>query len=71
MLAHSHGQPWNANALASSFAVSPHTATHYRSILEQMFLVRAIHSGVGRYPLSPGTDAVGLDEFLAEILPRL
>ena len=42
MLAHSHGQPWNAQALASSFGVTPPTATHYRSILEQMFLVRAL-----------------------------
>jgi len=42
MLAHNHGQPWNAQELASSFGVTPPTATHYRSILEQMFLVRAL-----------------------------
>lgn len=44
MLAHLHGQPWNAHALASSFGVSPPTATHYRGILEQMLLVRALPS---------------------------
>ena len=42
MLAHNHGQPWNAQGLAASFGVTPPTATHYRSILEQMFLVRAL-----------------------------
>ncbi|MHB2026147.1 MAG: ATP-binding protein [Elusimicrobiota bacterium] len=42
MLAHNHGQSWNAHELASSFGVTPPTATHYRSILEQMFLVRAL-----------------------------
>lgn len=42
MLAYNHGQPWNAHGLASSFGVTPPTATHYRSILEQMFLVRAL-----------------------------
>lgn len=42
MLAHDQGQPWNAQGLASSFGVSPPTATHYRSILEQMFLVRTL-----------------------------
>ncbi len=42
MLAHHHGQSWNAHELASSFGVTPPTATHYRSILEQMFLVRAL-----------------------------
>ncbi|MDD5655937.1 MAG: ATP-binding protein [Elusimicrobia bacterium] len=42
MLAHNHGQPWNAQELASSFGVTPPTATHYRSILEQMFLVRTL-----------------------------
>ena len=42
MLAHSHGQLWNAQQLAASFGVSPPTATHYRSILEQMFLIRTL-----------------------------
>lgn len=42
MLAHDHGQSWNALGLASSFGVSARTATHYRSILEQMFLVRTV-----------------------------
>ncbi len=42
MLAHNHGQLWNAQELASSFGVTPPTATHYRSILEQMFLLRTV-----------------------------
>ena len=42
MLAHNHGQLWNAQQLAANFGVSPPTVTHYRSILEQMFLVRSI-----------------------------
>jgi predicted AAA+ superfamily ATPase len=42
MVAHNHGQPWNAQELASSVGVTPPTATHYRSILEQMFLLRAV-----------------------------
>lgn len=51
MLAHNHGQPWNAQQLASSFGVTPPTASHYRSILEQMLLVRALrpwHSNIGK-----------------------
>jgi len=42
MLAHNHGQLWNAQQLATSFGISPPTAGHYRSILEQMFLVRVL-----------------------------
>jgi predicted AAA+ superfamily ATPase len=30
-----------------------------------------IYNGNERYPLKPGVEAVGLDQFLAEILPRL
>lgn len=51
MLAHSHGGLWNAQKLAASFGVTPPTMTHYRSILEQMFLVRTIypwHSNIGK-----------------------
>lgn len=43
MLAHSSGQLWNAQQLATSFGTSPPTITHYRSILEQMFLVNALY----------------------------
>ncbi|MBI4668851.1 MAG: ATP-binding protein [Elusimicrobia bacterium] len=42
MLAHNHGQLLNSQQLASSFGVSPPTINHYRSILEQMLLVRAL-----------------------------
>lgn len=51
MLAHSHGGLWNAQKLASSFGVTPPTMTHYRSILEQMLLIRTIypwHSNIGK-----------------------
>jgi predicted AAA+ superfamily ATPase len=51
MLAHNHGQAWNAQALAANFGVTAPTATHYRSLLEQMFLVRTLpawHSNLGK-----------------------
>ena len=31
----------------------------------------AVYSGDERYPLSPGVEAIGLDQFLADVLPTL
>lgn len=42
MLAHYHGQTWNASELAQSMSVSPTTATHYRDILSGSFAVRVL-----------------------------
>ncbi len=42
MLAHSHGQLWNASRLASSFGVSAPTVQHYLDILEATYMVRRL-----------------------------
>jgi predicted AAA+ superfamily ATPase len=42
MLAHSHGQLWNASRLASSFGVSAPTMQHYLEILESTYMVRRL-----------------------------
>ena len=42
MLAHSHGQLWNANKIAGSLGVSAPTARHYLDILEDTFVVRQV-----------------------------
>lgn len=42
MLAHVHGQLWNASQLGRSLDVSPHTATRYLDALCQTYLVRRI-----------------------------
>jgi hypothetical protein len=42
MLAHSHGQLWNASRLASGFGVSPPTMQHYLDILEDAFMLRQL-----------------------------
>lgn len=42
MLAHSHGQLWNASRLASSFGVSAPTIQHYLEILESTYMVRRL-----------------------------
>lgn len=42
MLAHYHGQKWNASELATSMSVSYHTAVHYRDILAGAFMVRVL-----------------------------
>ncbi|MEO8362062.1 MAG: ATP-binding protein [Vicinamibacteria bacterium] len=42
MVAHSHGQLWNASRLAVSLQVSPTATTHYLDILEQTFMVRRL-----------------------------
>ena len=42
MLAHSHGQLWNASRIAFSLGVSPPTARHYLDILQDTFMVRQL-----------------------------
>ena len=42
MLAHNHGQTWNASRLAMSLQVSAPTANHYLDILEDTFMVRRL-----------------------------
>ena len=42
MIAHSHGQLWNASQIASSLAISPPTVKHYLDILEGTFIIRQL-----------------------------
>lgn len=42
MLAHSHGQLWNATKIAASLGVSATTARHYVDILQDTFVVRQL-----------------------------
>ena len=42
MLAHHHGQIWNASTIASSLGVSAPTVRHYVDILESTFMVRVL-----------------------------
>lgn len=42
MLAHLHGQLWNASSVARSLGVTAPTASHYLAILEDTFLVRRL-----------------------------
>lgn len=42
MIAHNHGQLFNANQLAKSLGVSAPTVRHYLSILEETFIIRQI-----------------------------
>lgn len=42
MLAHLHGQMWNASRLASGFGVSAPTVQHYLDILEATYMVRRL-----------------------------
>jgi predicted AAA+ superfamily ATPase len=42
MVAHSHGQLWNASRLAASFGVSAPTMQHYLEILESTYMVRRL-----------------------------
>lgn len=51
MLAHLHGQLWNASRLASGFGVSAPTVEHYLDILEATFMVRRLlplHVNLGK-----------------------
>lgn len=42
MLAHTHGQLWNASQLAASTGVSYHTINRYLGILEKSFIIRIL-----------------------------
>ena len=42
MLAHSHGQIWNASKVAGSLGISAPTAKHYLDILSDTFIVRQL-----------------------------
>ena len=42
MLAHAHGQTWNAADLARSMGVSPTAVNHYRDLLAGAFMVRIL-----------------------------
>jgi predicted AAA+ superfamily ATPase len=42
MIAHSHGQVWNASQIAAGLGISPPTARHYLDILEGAFLIRQL-----------------------------
>jgi uncharacterized protein len=42
MLAHSHGQLWNANKIANSLGVSAPTVRHYLDLLEDTFMIRQL-----------------------------
>lgn len=42
MLAHSHGQLWNASSLAGSLGLSAPTVRNYLDILEETFVVRQL-----------------------------
>lgn len=42
MLAHAHGQLWNASKIAASLGVSPPTVRHYLDILQDSFLLRQL-----------------------------
>lgn len=51
MLAHLHGQSWNASALARSLDVSPQTAGRYLDALGNAFMVRRLppfHANLGK-----------------------
>ncbi len=44
MLAHAHGQIWNASKIAGSLGVSAPTVSHYIDILQDTFLTRTLSS---------------------------
>lgn len=51
MLAHLHGQMWNASRLASGFGVTAPTVQHYLEILEATYMVRRLpplHVNLGK-----------------------
>jgi len=51
MLAHFHGQVWNAAELGRSMGVSPATANHYRDLLAGTYMVRILppwHENLGK-----------------------
>lgn len=51
MLAHHHGQLWNASSIASAMGLSAPTVSHYLDILESTFMVRVLqpfHANLGK-----------------------
>jgi uncharacterized protein len=51
MLAHMHGQLWNASQIATSLGLSPPTMRHYLDILADTFMVRVLppyHANLGK-----------------------
>lgn len=51
MLAHSHGQIWNASTLAASMGLTAPSVRHYLDILEGTFMVRVLqpfHANLGK-----------------------
>jgi len=42
MVAHSHGQLWNASKIAASLGISPPTVRHHLDILQDTFMVRQL-----------------------------
>jgi predicted AAA+ superfamily ATPase len=51
MLAHYHGQVWNAAELGRSMGVSPATANHYRDLLAGTYMLRVLppwHENLGK-----------------------
>jgi len=51
MLAHYHGQVWNAAELGRAMGMSPGTANHYRDLLAGTFMVRVLppwHENLGK-----------------------
>jgi len=51
MLAHFHGQIWNAAEIARAMGVNPGTANHYRDLLEGTFMLRVLqpwHENIGK-----------------------
>jgi predicted AAA+ superfamily ATPase len=51
MLAHMHGQIWNASPLSSSLGVSAHTVRNYLDVLSQTYMIRQLqpwHSNISK-----------------------
>lgn len=51
MLAHFHGQIWNAAEIARAMGFNPGTANHYRDLLEGTFMLRVLqpwHENIGK-----------------------
>jgi len=42
MIAHSHGQLWNASQIANSLGISAPTVRHYQDILEETFVIKQL-----------------------------
>lgn len=42
MLAHNHGQVWNASQIAASMGISPPTSRHYLDILSDTFVIKQL-----------------------------